>query len=123
MLHIGIATEVIAKIASAQLSYAALSTYIINLGYKEYVDMADTKFVSINSSGWTSVASASESGFITNSSTQEVYYLEAATLPSVTESRGHILYPKDFVSYSVTGSQNIYMRSTEPAAVAIVTPD
>lgn len=84
--------------------------------------MADTTDLSIDELSWTEVSIGS-AGFITNSGSKALQYIEAAIAPAVDDIIGHTMNPNDFVSYVLDGSQKIFAKSNRGTGGVTVTQD
>lgn len=85
--------------------------------------MADTVDIVINDSSWTDITAGGTAGFITNSGSKPLRFIEAAIAPAVDAIVGHSLNPEDFVSYTELGAQIIFAKSDRDEGRVTVTPD
>lgn len=82
--------------------------------------MVDTVTIDINNLEWTEVQQG-VSGLITNHSQDDVLVTEAATKPATSVTVGHVIHPRDNITYGVDAEQKIYARSIKDTAQLVVT--
>ncbi len=82
--------------------------------------MADTIFTAIVTTGWTQISSGS-TGMFTNSGSNNILYLEAATAPAASVTTGHTLYPRNEQPYNLPGGQEVFARAINSDSEVTVT--
>jgi len=77
--------------------------------------MAATVIELLQADQWADISAASgQSGFITNTGSQEVIYVEAVALPVVSDIFGHKLKVGESVNYAITAGA-VYARTVARA--------
>jgi len=82
--------------------------------------MPDTVTVNIDNVDWTEIQQG-VSGLITNHSQDDVQVREAAVKPDASVTIGHVVHPRDNITYGIEGSQKIFARSNKAAAQLVIT--
>lgn len=82
--------------------------------------MPDTITVPIDNLDWTEVQEG-VSGLITNHSQDDIQVREAAVKPSASVTIGHIIHPRDNITYGVETGQKIFARSNKGSAQLVIT--
>lgn len=82
--------------------------------------MADTVTIPINDSDWTEIQQGI-SGLITNHSFHDIKLREAAVKPNSSVKTGHIVHPRENMTYGVMGAQKIFARSNRGVAQVVIT--
>lgn len=83
--------------------------------------MSDTIFTAIVTAAWTQVSSGF-TGMFTNAGSDNILYLEAASLPAASVTTGHTLYPRNERPYNLAAGQEVYARAISSDSVVTVTP-
>jgi hypothetical protein len=83
--------------------------------------MTDTVFIDIDTVSWTAVTTTT-GGFISNTSDEDILFVEATVAPAASEIRGITLRPKDRFPYTLAAGQELYARSARKDAVITNTP-
>ena len=82
--------------------------------------MPNTVTVTINNTDWTEIQQG-VSGLITNHSQDDAIVREAAVKPDALITTGHIIHPRDNITYGVEGTQKIFARSNKDTAQLVIT--
>jgi len=83
--------------------------------------MADTIVTQITTANWTQV-SVGTTGWVTNSSSNNIVFRESSALPSSTVTTGHNLRARTGIGYNLSPGQQMFTRSIGANSSVIVTP-